>query len=266
MRQIELWKRPATEGLFSSVGKVFAWPVEQAESFVMSIPGIDELVRRTTTSLVTLLNSAAQWSVRPDLIHVEYRKAGYQVRSAADIYELDLEDVDRVIGLLGAKYISLSTVEGAGTGAMGLVGVPVDIVALTTLTLRAIGEYATYCGFDVQKEQERAFAVQVLGLASSPTDASKQIAIASLARIAGQAVKRRPWEELEKNLFVRMVQQVAKALGIRLTKAKLAQIIPAAGAVVGGGFNAFLTKRVCAAADILYRERFLQAKYGEHFH
>lgn len=62
--------------------------------------------------------------------------------------------------------------------------------------------------------------------------------------------------------MVRGVQQVAKALGIRLTKAKLGQIIPAIGALVGGGFNAYFTSKTTQAAYYLYRERFLLARYG----
>ena len=49
---------------------------------------------------------------------------------------------------------------------------------------------------------------------------------------------------------------------MRLTKAKLAQGVPIMGAVVGGGFNAYYTARVCDAAYHLYRERFLAEKYG----
>jgi len=51
------------------------------------------------------------------------------------------------------------------------------------MNLRAIGEYATYYGFDIHKQEERLFAMNVLGLASSPTDASKALAMAQLVRI-----------------------------------------------------------------------------------
>ena len=54
-----------------------------------------------------------------------------------------------------------------------------------------------------------------------------------------------------------------RAVGVRLTKAKLAQVVPAVGAVVGSGFHACYTARVCDAAYCLYRERFLAEKYGD---
>lgn len=132
-------------------------------------------------------------------------------------------------------------------------GIPPDLVALISLNLRAIGEYATYYGFNVHSQEERLFAMNVLGFASSPTDASKDLAMAQLVRIAQDVAKKRTWKELEKHAFARVIQQIAKALGVRLTKAKLAQIIPAAGAVVGGGFNAYFTSML-RLRDILYEE------------
>ena len=57
-------------------------------------------------------------------------------------------------------------------------------------------------------------------------------------------------------------QQISKAIGIRLTKAKLAQAIPIIGLGIGGEFNAYYTDKITKAANYLYRERFLAAKYG----
>ena len=139
----------------------------------------------------------------------------------------------------------------------------IDIPALVTLNLRAIGEYATYCGFDVSTQQERLFAMNVLGLASSPSDASKTLALAQLVRIGQDVAQQKVWKQLEQHAFVILLQRIAKALGIRLTKAKLAQAVPILGGVVGAGFNAYFTSKVCDAAYFLYRERFLAAKYGE---
>src|SRR5690606_1618153 len=109
---------------------------------------------------------------------------------------------------------------------------------------------------------ERLFARNVLGLASSPNDAAKGVAMGQLVRIAQDVAKKKAWKELDKHAFVRILQQIAKALGIRLTKAKLAQAVPLTGAAVGGGFNAYYTAKVCDAANHLYRERFLAQKHG----
>ena len=200
--------------------------------------------------------------MRPQAVYAEFRKAGHDVRQHNDLLALDLEQIDKVVGWLDVKYKGLAAGEGAVTGATGAAGLIADIPALVALNLRAIGEYATYYGFDVASQRERLFAMHVLGLASSPTDSAKTPVMAQLARIAADAAKKKAWKDLEKAALVNVIREIAKALGIRLTKAKLAQVVPFTGAAIGGGFNAYYTVRVCDAAYHLYRERFLAEKYG----
>lgn len=262
LKEIHAWKNPEL-GWFGQAMKVLNWPLDKGGDLLLSTPGIGDAIRRSIEGLTGVCNDLAQWSVKTESIYAEFRKQGHEhIRTPADVFTLQLEDVDRAVGWLDAKYKGIALVEGAGTGAIGLPGIPPDIVALITLNLRAIGEYATYYGFDISSQEERLFVLNVLGLASSPTDASKGLAMAQLVRIARDVAKKRTWKELEKHAFVQVVQRIAKALGVRLTKAKLAQAVPVAGAGVGGGFNAYFTAKVCDAAYYLYRERFLAEKYG----
>ncbi len=173
-----------------------------------------------------------------------------------------MEHVDRALGWLDVKYKSVAAAEGAATGAAGLPGIPVDIVAIVGINLRGIGEYATYCGFNISEQPERLFAMDVLAFASSPTDGAKQAALAQLVRIAKDAAAKKTWKELEQHSFVNIVRKIAESLGSRLTKAKLAQLVPYLGAGVGAGFNTYFTTRVCDASFFLYRERLLARKYG----
>lgn len=255
---IHEWKNPSLSW-FDQAMAVINKPLDLAGNVVMNVPGIDWVMEKAFGGALNLLNDGASWSVRPGAVFADF---GPDVQRLEDIHQLDLKEVDKAIGYLAAKYKSLALAEGAAAGAVGLPGIPPDVVALLGLNLRAIGEYATYCGFDVNSQQERLFALNVLGLASSPTDAAKTVAMAQLVKIAKDVARKRTWKQLEEHLFVRIVQQIAKALSVRLTKAKLAQVVPAAGAAVGGGFNAYYTAKVCDAAYFLYRERFLAAKYG----
>ena len=263
IEEIHLWKTPKLSW-FEKAMKAISWPLDKAGDLAMDAPVIGWVIEKSVGGIVSVTNDLAQWSVRPDAIYEGFRDRGHKgVRKSKDILTLNLEAVDKVIGWLGAKYKGIATVEGAVTGTVGLPGIPPDIIALVTLNLRAIGEYATYCGFDVSSQHERLFAMNVLGLASSPNDAAKGVAMAQLVKIAKEVAKKKAWKDLEKHSFVKIIQHIAKALGIRLTKAKLAQVIPKLGAVVGGGFNAYYTAKVCDAAYNLYRERFLAEKYGE---
>ena len=265
VREIEAWKHPDL-GWFGKAMQVINVPLDKAGDAVLKTPGVGWAIQKSIGGLVNVTNDAAQWSVRPDVIYEEYRKSGHaHVHSAGHLATLDLEHVDRAVGWLAAKYKGAALTEGAAFGAMGLLGIPPDIVALVGLNLRAIGEYATYCGFDLSSQGERLYAMHVLGLASSPNDGAKGLAMAELVKIAKDVATKKAWKDLEKHAFVKLMQQITKALGFRLTKAKLAQFIPYAGAMVGGGFNAYFTNKVCDSAYFLYRERFLAAKYGPEY-
>ncbi len=243
--------------------KVLNWPLDKAGDLVFATPGVGDVIRSSVQGVTSVCNDIAHWSVRPEAIYSEFRGDGHTaITKPADIFSLDLEHIDRVVGWLSAKYKGIALAEGAGAGLLGLPGIPADIVALLSLTLRAIGEYATYYGFDISLQQERLFAMNVLGLASSPTDSSKALAMAQLVRIAQDVAQKQTWQQIEQHAFVQVIQQISKAVGIRLTKAKLAQVIPVAGAAIGGGFNAYFISKVCDAAFYLYRERFLANKYG----
>lgn len=262
LKEIHEWKNPDI-GWFGQAMTVINQPLDMAGDMLLDAPAVGTVLKKAVEGLTSLCNDAAQWSVRPEAIFEEFRDSGHvNVRSHADVVGLDLEEVDKVVGWLAAKYKGIALVEGAGAGAVGAAGLAVDIPALITLNLRAIGEYAAYYGFDTSSQEERLFALNIMGLASSPSDASKSLAMAQLVRIAQDVAKKRAWKELEKSAFVRVIQEIAKALGIRLTKAKLAQAIPLVGAAVGGGFNAYFTMKVCDSAYYLYRERFLAEKYG----
>ncbi len=262
LTSIHEWKKPKIAWSDKAM-QIINWPLEKAGDLITEVPGVDWVIEKAIGGIVGLLNDLAHWTVRPEAIYEEYRKSGFEhIKTPRDMFSLDLEEADRVNGWLGAKYKTLAALEGAAAGYVGLPGIPPDIVALITLNQRAIGEYATYYGFDISSQQERLFALNILGFASSPNDAAKQVAMAQLVRIAQDVAKKKVWKDLEKHSFVRIIQIIARSLGIRLTKAKLAQIIPVTGAIVGAGFNAYYTNKVCDAAFYLYRERFLAEKYG----
>lgn len=277
--EIAEWKKPRAS-IFDLPGRLLAVGGEKAEDLMKSLPGgeraveslktqvapaVDKLIESSVAGLISSLNDVALASVRPDAIVREFAKSGHDVEKRDDIYGLDLEHVVRTIGWLAAKYKGLALVEGGTTGAAGLPGIPVDIVALVGMCQRAIGEYATYTGFDIRTQQERLFAFNTLGLASSSSQRAKTAALAQLIRISRDVARRTTWRELEEYTFVQIAKRVAEAVGVRLTKAKLADMLPIAGGFVGAGFNTMFIGKVCDSAYFLYRERFLAEKYGPEF-
>jgi len=158
---------------------------------------------------------------------------------------------------------TLALAEGTAAGAAGLPGMAVDIPALVALALRAVNEYATYYGYDVSLASERYVAMTVLAVVTGGDTVAKQAAMTEVAKATVMAAQKKSWDELQRVAVVRLIQKLAEQLGIRLTKAKLAQALPVFGGLVGGGFNAWYVSKVCFAARMVYRERFLRERYGE---
>ena len=262
LQEINSWKHPKKTWL----DKMDQWvnrPMTNAADRLTSAPGASWVVENVVGRLISNLNNVAHWSVRREAIYQEYRKLGYEVTGPGDIFRLDLEVVDKAIGHLKAKYTGLAAAEGAATGAVGLPGIPADIVALITLNQRAVAEYATYCGFDVSRQEERLFAMTVLGLATtSSVDEARDAALAHMVHIAKNVARKQSWKRIEKNTFLNVISRIAQAMGVRMVKAKIIQILPAIGAGVGASYNGYYTHRLCQSAFYLYRERFLADKYG----
>ncbi|XBS71094.1 EcsC family protein [Acerihabitans sp. KWT182] len=168
-------------------------PSEACGEEKLNAPGIANVLQPVISAIAGVCNDMAQLSVRRQAIFAAFcRDSGDKVDCLADIGALSLECVDNQVGGLAAKYACLALAEGVGVGFAGVAALALDIPALLTLNLRAIGEYATYYGFDIDRQEEKLFALQILSLVASPNDAAKNIAMAQLTRIGRDAAKKEP--------------------------------------------------------------------------
>lgn len=263
LKEVSTWKQPKEKNFLQRGISVVTAPLNKAAELVIDSPYLGEVLTKSISGLTTICNESAQTTVRFQAIYSDIsRRSELTVSELSDIEKVNLPVLDKASSGLLPKYVAIAATEGGGTGALGLPGMVIDIPSLILINFRAIGEYATYYGFDIELQEEKIYILNILSLASAPTDQAKHVAMAQLAKIATQVAKKQTWKELEQLFFVNMIKKMAEALGIRLTKAKLAQTVPVLGAFVGAGFNAYYTEKVCNAAYFLYRERFLARKYN----
>ena len=266
-RAIDRWRSQRTTSILDHVpgslkraGRLVRKPLDAAAN---RVPGlIAEPLTNVLTGFLQLTGDLARHTVPVGPVYRRFRRSGHDVERASDLHDLDLQRIDELSSRLGSTYSAAAGMEGGVTGALGAPGLLADIPALLVLNLRAISHYAIYYGVDPRLETERFRILEVLAQASSPADGAKIIVGAKIIRLGKDVVARKAWDDLRKHALVPIAQQLAKTLGIRLTKAKLAQFVPVAGAAVGLGFNAYYTNKICEAASHLYRERFLHEKYG----
>lgn len=262
LREIRAFKEPEETRLASLWRKLNA-PVDQvAELAFGSSPGAT--VVQVVQDVLDLINDGATWTVRKSAIYGEFRARSLgSIETSADIHRLGLHEVDRLVAPLSAKYQALAAAEGAGSGLLGGIGLAADVALVVGLALRAVGEYATYYGFDLAQSSERAYGMSILSAAACPTVAERRAALAELSKLSLLLSGGEQATPLESEQSVKLTKKIAEALAVRLLKAKLGQLVPLAGAAIAGGYNVWFLRGVTATAYQLYRERMLLAKHGE---
>ncbi len=148
-------------------------------------------------------------------------------------------------------YQKTASVEGAVTGAGGLLLGLADFPILLTLKLKLLFDIASLYGFDIKDYKERVYILHILELAFSSQEHRNQV-----------YQKIDNWEEKARELpddihqfnWRRLQQEYRDYLDI----AKIAQLIPVIGAPVGLVVNYRLMKKLGITAMNAYRMRLLK--------
>lgn len=208
-----------------------------------------------------------------------YRKKHDSVEILEDIKGLDVKEIDRfrrnkgwyVAGSaaqgsavsLAITGTSVSATVSGGTTAGVVVGaLAADAVAVLALMGRTVGSIAVRYGYDVRLPEEELFAMGVISMGTATSAQARYAALTALSRLTQEMMRRATWGQLSRHALVKILQQVFKMLGLRLTHRKLAQVVPFAGIAIASALNANLTRTLYQRADDIYRVRFLTEKYG----
>ncbi|GAA1747669.1 EcsC family protein [Nonomuraea bangladeshensis] len=191
---------------------------------------------------------------------------------------LDLKDLDKgrptvtipFIGVLQSGVASVvvtgatvsTTVSGGTTAGVAVVAVASDTVISLALLGRAVAEVAVHYGYDPREPEEELFLMGVLNYSMASSSASRTAALASLSRLTQMMMRRATWKQLSREPLVQVILQIFKLLGLRLTKARLANIVPIAGGILTAGLSFNMLYSAIDDATRLYRARYLTEKHG----
>ena len=245
------------------------------------VPGheqADWVLEKAFDGSMALTFRPALRTVRPDSVVRRVSTRHPSVKKMSDLRGLSLEECDTLrrsglgwtigsaaegaassIVVTGAEVSA--TVSGGVTAGVAIGAIATDVAATMAVMGRSIGVVASTYGYDVGLPEEELFALGVMSLASASTLSGKTAAMASLSRLAQQMMRRAAWAQLRCYWLVNAIDHAYKALGFTLTKKKLAQAVPVAGAVLNAGVNASLVHRTFRRAEAAYRLRFLSEKY-----
>lgn len=228
-----------------------------------------EVLARAVSGGLKALQDASRQTIQAGAILKKARKQGIDAGSLEALRSAPLEDRDELAGSLFTWSKVLGGLEGAATGATGLPGALADVPGLLGLSLREVQKIGTAYGYDVSRPAVRPVVLRVLDAGAGASVASKTGLLTDL-HVTAEAMAR-SWtykkvaQTTQTGVAVRALKEATKGLPRKIsrqvTKQRLAQALPAVGAVVGGGFNYWFMSRVVRAAQMTFRSLDLKRRY-----
>ncbi|MTT31371.1 EcsC family protein [Terrilactibacillus sp. BCM23-1] len=159
---------------------------------------------------------------------------------------LSLAERDQKVVEKIAAYRKTAMLEGAGTGAGGLLLGLADFPLLLSIKIKFLFTTASIYGFDTSVYEERIFILQIFKLAFS----SDQTRDETMTIIEN-------WEELKKDYMDMNWREFQQEYRDYIDFAKMLQLVPGIGAVVGAYANYNLLGHLGETAMNCYRLRLL---------
>lgn len=159
---------------------------------------------------------------------------------------LTLQECDAVVRKKIFGYQKVALVEGAGTGAGGILWGFADFPLLLTIKIKFLFEVAAIYGFNTNEYEERLFILHVFQLAFSSGEVRKN----TLSIIDN-------WEKRRQDIVDMDWRKFQQEYRDYIDFSKILQLVPGIGAVVGAFANHNLLKHLGETAMNSYRIRVL---------
>jgi len=161
-----------------------------------------------------------------------------------------LEERERLVGEKINFYKRAGVVSGAGTGAGGLLLGLADFPILLSLKMKFLFDTATLYGFNVSDYRERLYTLYIFQLAFSSPDRRREVycLISDWDRHVS---------ELPRDLNLLDWRTLQQQYRDYIDLAKMLQLVPGIGAVVGAYANYKLIDKLAKTAMNAYRMRLL---------
>ncbi|MDZ5470214.1 EcsC family protein [Bacillus sp. 31A1R] len=158
-----------------------------------------------------------------------------------------LADRDKLLQEKMNIYRKTAAVEGAGTGAGGILLALADFPLLLSIKMKFLFEAATVYGYDTDEYEERLFILHIFKLAFSSEEKRKETYYII-----------ENWEEHKKQLADMDWREFQQEYRDYIDFVKMLQLIPGLGAIVGAYANYNLLDHLGEVAMNCYRLRLLK--------
>lgn len=165
-----------------------------------------------------------------------------------------LEEREKQVRMIIEKYKKTAAIEGAGTGAGGILLGMADFPLLLTIKMKFLFDVATLYGYNVKDFQERLYILHIFQLAFSSEEKKKEVLTTVLH-----------WDDYVKNLpneqtYLENIdwQSFQQEYRDHIDLIKMLQLIPGFGAIVGLAANYHFLDVLGEVAMNAYRLRFFK--------
>ncbi|MEW9109175.1 MAG: EcsC family protein [Cytobacillus gottheilii] len=161
---------------------------------------------------------------------------------------LSLKERDAVFAEKMTFYRRTATVEGAGTGAGGILLGLADFPLLLSIKMKLLFEAASIYGYDTSKYEERLFILHIFQLAFSSDEKRRQV----LPIIEN-------WDQYKEELQDMDWREFQQEYRDHIDFIKMLQLVPGVGAAIGAYANYNLLDALGVTAKNAYRLRLIKS-------
>jgi hypothetical protein len=167
------------------------------------------------------------------------------------------------------KHKLIAAAAGAGGGAFGLVGLPLELPISTVIMLRSVAEIARSEGEDLKQTDAKLACLEVFALGGgSPLDDASETGYFAVRSALGKAiadaakyVASQGFADEAAPALVQLIGRIAARFGVPVSQKIAAQMIPAIGAAAGATVNWLFIDHYQSVARGHFTVRRLERRY-----
>lgn len=189
------------------------------------------------------------------------RAAGYTIPAEFTRHSVeDLEACERAAKRVQGWAVGANATTGGAAGFFGAAGMTADIPATIALAARNVRATGAAYGFGGDSEEERAYRLLILQVATATAETGRADTLASLSDMAAWLNSPEGRLVLEKGggwVTETVIERIARQLGFSLAGRGAGRVVPIVGGAVAAVVNASFQTDVSRAARYGYRMRWI---------
>ncbi|MEM0936634.1 MAG: EcsC family protein [Pseudomonadota bacterium] len=222
---------------------------------------------RGAERLTAPLGGAFAKLVPPEALRAALRGADtFAGMTLAEVTAHDISDLDACEAAamrVQAWAMGSNAATGAAAGWFGAAGMTADIPATIALAARTVRATGCAYGFAESSDEEAAFRLMILEAATMQAEEGRAETLSNLNKMAEWLTTPQGRLVMEKGgewLTEKVIERVARHLGVSLAGRKAGQVVPIVGGAVAAVVNASFQTDIARAARYGYRQRWLMSR------